>query len=179
MCKRVTNTGLAANYCAHRTYFLFSSWLDRCMSESYSPCVCGWREVKLGLHLCRHLRRISAKQREREARRRADRMNRKEEDRGSERGKDRQRGEWKRDKIYLTTWVCEVSRHASQLCILLGAVGRIAAGHHWSHKLCYFALSHSRSCEQRGRHFQRHDGNGLRSHAPRISLTSYKIKYKY
>lgn len=76
---------------------------------------------------------LTPPQNQREARREAHRQNeQKEEDSGEERKGRRERRVKERQIIYLTMWVCEVSRHASSLCIPLAADGRIAAGDNWS-----------------------------------------------
>lgn len=70
--------------------------------------VCGWREVKLGFHFCWHLHRFSVKRAERETDMQTEWIGR-----GGQRERQWERRVKERHKIYLTMWVCEVSRHAS------------------------------------------------------------------
>ena len=65
MCKRMTNTGLATNYHVYVLYLLPIFFLVTQVHQQIILPMCGWGEVKLGLHLCWHLRRFSVRQGER------------------------------------------------------------------------------------------------------------------
>lgn len=100
----------------------------------------------------------------------------KEEDRGSERGRYSERGEWRRDRRYIWLCGCVKCQGMHHNCVFFlelpdESVQDIITLLKW----VIFLLWNSRSCVHRGQHFQRRNGKRFVSDATRISLTFNEV----
>lgn len=103
MCKGVTNTRSVVHCHAYILYLFLIFLLVRQVHQQIILPMCGWREVRQGLHLCWHLRRFSVKQGERNTDVETEWIGRGGQ-RERERGRDSEREEWKGDRRYI--WLC-------------------------------------------------------------------------